>query len=98
MTLDHDNYAELVEAAIQREMDILGDQQAVAMAREIEGLDVEDDGSVTEIDRPSMDVLEALVDAYVEESGDIAAFVIARRLSNMVDDPDGLPDNVARHA
>jgi hypothetical protein len=97
MTLDHDNYAELVEAAIRREMDILGDDQAVVMARDIDGLDVDDDGTVTGIDRSSMDVLEELVDAYVEVSGDIAAFVIARRLSNMVDDSDGLPDNVAKH-
>ena len=97
MTLDHDNYAELVEAAIRREMDILGDDQAVVMARDIDGLDVDDDGTVTGIDRSSMDVLEELVDAYVEVSGDIAAFVIARRLSNMVDDPQDLPDNVARH-
>lgn len=97
MTLDHDAYAGLVEAAIRREMDILGDEQAVAMADGIDGLSVESDGSVAAIERPTMEVLEALVDAYVEESGDIAAFVIARRLANMIDDPDGLPDNVARH-
>jgi len=89
--------ADLVEAAIRREMDVLGDDTAVALAREIDGLAVEDDGGVTSIDRPVADVLSALVDAYVAESGDVAAFVIARRLANMVDDPTILPENVARH-
>jgi len=89
--------ADLVEAAIRREMDILGDEAAVALAREIDGLVVEDDGGVASVNRPVADVLSELVDAYVAESGDIAAFVIARRLANVVDDPTVLPENVARH-
>lgn len=97
MSLDQQSYADLVEAAIRREMDVLGDEQAITLAREIEGLTVDDDGSVTSLDRSPDQVLSELVDAYVEASGDIAAFVIARRLSNMVEDADVLPDNVARH-
>ena len=97
MSLDHDTCADLVEAAIQREMDVLGDEQAVALARDIDGLAVADDGSVTAIDRDGIEILAALVDAYVEASGDVAAFVIARRLANMVEEPERLPENVARH-
>lgn len=95
MSLDHDT--DLVEAAIQREMDVLGDEQAVCLAREIQGLSVADDGSVTELERDGTAILSDLVDAYVEASGDVAAFVIARRLANMVEEPDRLPENVAQH-
>lgn len=97
MTLDQHTYGDLVEAAIRREMDILGDEQAIALAREIDGLMVDDDGTVASVDRSGTEVLSKLVDTYVEESGDVAAFVIARRLSNMVDDTSVLPDNVVRH-
>jgi|AntRauTorcE11898_2_1112593.scaffolds.fasta_scaffold116194_1 hypothetical protein len=97
MSLDHDADADLVEAAIRREMDVLGDEQAVTLAREIGGLAVAEDGSVTAMERPGTAILEELVDVYVEASGDVAAFVIARRLANMVEDADRLPENVGRH-
>lgn len=97
MSRDRAQSAELVEAAIRREMDILGDGEAVALASEIDGLTVAGDGTVERIDRPTPVVLGELVDTYVAASGDIAAFVIAQRLANLVDGTADLPENVARH-
>lgn len=97
MTQENEAYVGLVEAAIRREMDVLGDGRAVALASDIDGLSVDDTGAVLSMSRPSTVVLSELVEAYTEASGEVAAFVIARRLENMVDDRTELPENVARH-
>lgn len=97
MTPENDANVGLVEAAIRREMDVLGDGRAVALAGDVDGLEVDDTGSVLSMSRSSTGVLHDLVEAYTEASGEVAAFVIARRLENMVDDETELPDNVARH-
>lgn len=97
--MKYDEYATLVCEAVQREMDVLGDERAVELAREVEGLSVDDGGSVTALDREGVGVLDDLIERYKQESGDVAAFVIARRLEHVIDDAGDvdLPDSLARH-
>jgi hypothetical protein len=96
---DGDAYAHLLEAAVRREMDVLGDGRAVELANEVDGLAVEPGGAVTALDRSGEDVLRDLVEIYTNASGEVAAFVIARKLENVLEesDPMTLPENVSRH-
>lgn len=94
--MERAGYDALIEAAIDRERDIIGDE-AVDRARSIDGLDVDDDGSVRSLDRDGKAALGDLVDGYVAASGDVAAFLIARRIENVPHDDLELPANLAAH-
>ena len=96
MTSEPD-YRQYVTVAIQREVDVVGHEQAIALANDVEGLTVTDDGEIRSLRQPGETVLESLVEQYKHASGEIAAFVIARRLENVIEDPSVLPENVRRH-
>lgn len=89
-------YDALIEAAIDRERDIIGDE-AIERARDVDGLDVDAEGVVTDLDRDGKAVLGDLVDGYVATSGDVAAFLIARRIENVPHGDLELPENLAAH-
>lgn len=74
-------YRDLIEAAIKRETDILGQGYAVKTARGVDGVEVADDGSVESVSGDGKDLLEAVVEAYKEECGQAAVTLIAKRLS-----------------
>jgi hypothetical protein len=93
----HPDYRRIVELAIDREMEVIGPEQAVSLANNIDGLDVDSDGTVRSMGDSGERTLSSLVEAYKEASGEIAAFVIARRLENAVEDHSILPENVRRH-
>ncbi|WP_255681807.1 hypothetical protein [Natrinema sp. SYSU A 869] len=98
MTNEPPGYTALIQAAIDRETDILGPDDAIECADSVDGLVVDGDGTVIDVERDEKAVLSDLVDAYVATAGDVAAFLIARRLENMCD-PESveLPDNLAKH-
>lgn len=95
MTDDNAGYVALAQAAIDREADVLGTDEAIERARDIDGLSVDETGTVLDVEGDGEAVLEALIDAYLAASGDIAAFMIARRFQNMPESDLSLPDNVA---
>lgn len=93
-------YVRLVQAAIDREADVLGERRAVELAGAVEGLTVDDGGDVVAIDRSGPAVLGDLIEEYKTESGEIAAFIVARRLENVLaefDERPALPENIERH-
>lgn len=96
IALDRATYEMLIEAAIDRERDVIG-EEAIERARSIDGLGVDDDGTVDAVDRDGKAVLGELIDEYVAASGDVAAFLIARRIENLPHDELELPDNLAAH-
>ena len=71
--------------------------QAVDRARSVEGLTVDETGTVVSIDGDGRAVLAELIDAYLEASGDLAAFMIARRFENMPESDLPLPDPIEKH-
>ncbi|WP_229380245.1 hypothetical protein [Haloterrigena salifodinae] len=98
MTDETPGYTVLIQAAIDREKDILGPADAVECADSVDGLVVDGDGTVVDVERDGRAVLGDLVGAYVATAGDVAAFLIARRLENMCDREEvDLPENLAKH-
>lgn len=96
IAMERADYETLIEAAVDRERDIVG-HRAIDLARSVEGLSVDDDGAVRSVDRDGKAVLGELIDAYVAASGDVAAFLIARRIENLPHDDLDLPENLAAH-
>lgn len=66
------SYDGLIEAMIDAQAEILGDQ-AVTVARGVRGLEVDDDGSVLDIRDDPVTVVDDLVAAYVDNLGEAAA-------------------------
>lgn len=100
MEAELDGYVRLVEATIDREQEVLGDARAIARANDVEGLEVDAEGTVVSVDRDGQEVLSDLVETYKATSGEVAAFIIARRVENVVDDMERevtLPENLRQH-
>lgn len=64
-------YQELIEAIIQKQATVLGSAVAVRRARNVEGLEVSDDGKVITMAGSGPKVLELLVEQYRALSGSI---------------------------
>lgn len=69
--LSRDEYKKMLTEIIKKQIIILGPQIAVLKARNVLGLKVADDGSVTDIEGPEQVVLQKLIDEYVALSGEI---------------------------
>lgn len=97
--MDEDiRYEELIEAAIERQIEILGRGQAVEQARTVDRLTVDDDGTVLEVEGDGKEILSAVVDAYKAIAGDLPASLIAYRIRDEFDISQAdLPANVVRH-
>ncbi len=68
---DKDQYKSIITEIIKKQIVILGPQIAVLKARGVSGLDVTDEGEVTNIEGEPHATLQALIDQYVELSGQI---------------------------
>lgn len=69
--MDPQQYKSLISAIIEKQATILGPDIAVIKARNVTGIDIDDKGHVVGINGDPQKVLEALIDAYVELSGQI---------------------------
>lgn len=67
----HEDYKSMLSDIIKKQIVILGPQIAVLKARSVEGINVSDDGTVTEISGSEQQVLQRLIDEYVSLSGEI---------------------------
>ncbi len=95
-SMAHSPYTELIEAAISREQEVIG-SEAITLAQSIDGIDVDDTGNVLSLERCGKEILNELVESYVDTSGDVAAFLIARRIDNLPAADLDLPDVLERH-
>ncbi|MFH1088699.1 MAG: hypothetical protein V1719_02560 [Patescibacteria group bacterium] len=66
-----EQYVNLLSEIIAKQAIILGPDIAVLKARTISGLQVADDGKVTDFSGDATTVIQKLVDAYVDLSGQI---------------------------
>lgn len=64
-------YQNLLTEIIQKQVAILGPAIAVMKAKNIPGLTVTDDGTVTNIEGNPQEIVKMLVDEYVDLSGQI---------------------------
>jgi len=68
---DKEQYKEIITEIIKKQAVILGPQIAVLKARGVNGLDITDEGDVTDITGNPHAALQSLIDQYVELSGQI---------------------------
>ena len=68
---ENEQYSELISEIIKKQAIILGPEIAMLKARSVPGLTVDNNGKVTLAGNNPKDVLQSLVDQYVELSGQI---------------------------
>lgn len=80
------DYKKLLTEVIQKQMVILGPGITLAKARNVRGLVVDDAGTVTEIQGPPQELIQGLIDQFVQLSGLIVRKTMEPLLSAY---PDG---------
>ena len=70
------NYNALLTEIIAKQADVLGPDIAVAKARSVSELEVDDSGKVTAINGDKTEVLQKLVDQYIALSGQIVKNIL----------------------
>lgn len=65
------SYEALIEDLVATQVDVFG-AAAIEMARAVDGLDLDDDGTVRRLDRDGAQVADDLVAAYVADLGGAA--------------------------
>ncbi len=68
---DQDQYKSLLSEIIAKQAVILGPDIAVLRARSVTGLEVNDDGTVVNFSGDPSEVVQQLIDSYVQLSGQI---------------------------
>lgn len=66
-----EDYKQMLTEIIKKQIVILGPQIAVLKARNVPGMNVSDDGVVTDVTGQEQVVLQKLIDEYVALSGEI---------------------------
>ncbi len=74
------NYEEIAEAAVKREMEIIGEQIAIKIAKETEGIEIDDDGNVENITGEGKEVIGNLVSGYEDKVGKVAVTLISKAI------------------
>ncbi|MGA2911644.1 MAG: hypothetical protein ABSE17_03355 [Candidatus Levyibacteriota bacterium] len=85
------DYKKLLSEVIQKQMVILGPSIALAKARNVKGLTVADDGTVVNIDGQPQELIQGLIDQFVQLSGLIVKKTMEPLLSIY---PDGATDTL----
>jgi len=85
------DYKKLLTEVIQKQMVILGPSIALAKARNVKGLTVADDGTVVNIDGQPQELIQGLIDQFVQLSGLIVKKTMEPLLSIY---PDGAADTL----
>lgn len=81
------DYKKLLTEVIQKQMVILGPSITLAKARNVKGLIVADNGTVTDIQGPPQELIQGLIDQFVQLSGLIVKKTMEPLLSVY---PDGV--------
>ncbi len=89
-TAQNTDYKKVLTEVIQKQMIILGPTITLAKARNVQGLTVADDGTVSEISGSPQVLIQSLIDQFVQLSGLIVKKTMEPLLANF---PDGVPNN-----
>lgn len=80
------SYEEIIQTAIDRQKKALGADSAISHAREIDGLEVSDEGEVEGLSRDGADVLADLLEEYQAVGGPVSLSLVARALKEKYGD------------
>lgn len=83
------DYKKVLTEVIQKQMIILGPTITLAKARNVQGLTVADDGTITEMSGSPQVLIQSLIDQFVQLSGLIVKKTMEPLLANF---PDGVPN------
>jgi hypothetical protein len=89
------DYKKLLTEVIQKQMVILGPSISLAKARNVKGLTVGDDGTVINIEGQPQELIQGLIDQFVQLSGLIVKKTMEPLLSAY---PDGVADTLIKAA
>jgi hypothetical protein len=64
-------FKQIITEIIKKQSVILGPQIAILKARNVQGLKVSDDGTVSDVDGNGQEILQRLIEEYVALSGEI---------------------------
>lgn len=87
-------YEDVIEAAISKVMETMGKDLTLRLAGEVEGLEVDDDGSVKSFEGSGKKTLDELIGKYENVLGSVAVPIIARGVSDFKDEDIDLPDRL----
>ena len=90
-----DDYKKLLTQVIQKQMVILGPSITLSKARNVKGLTVSDDGTVTNIQGQPQALIQGLIDQFVQLSGLIVKKTMEPLLSMY---PDGNSESATQPA
>ncbi len=82
---DADKYKVLITEIIKKQIVILGPDISVLKARNISGLTVSDDGTVTDISGDPQEILQGLINEYVSLSGMIVKNIVGTIMTKYPD-------------
>ncbi len=71
-----EEYKELLVEIIKKQMAILGPDIAILKAQQVEGLKIGKDGSVQSISGDEQQILQLLIDKYIQLSGEIVKNIL----------------------
>ncbi|MCL5114123.1 MAG: hypothetical protein M1372_03130 [Patescibacteria group bacterium] len=77
------DYQKLLTEVIKKQMVILGPDITLAKARNVKGLKIDQDGTVLEISGPPQDLIQDLINQFVELSGLIVQKTMEPLLANL---------------
>ncbi|MFB6182651.1 MAG: hypothetical protein ABEI78_01170 [Candidatus Nanohaloarchaea archaeon] len=86
------SYEDIIEHIIQKEKDVIG-PVAVKKADSVDGLEVDDDGNIENLDGDGKEVLSDLVETYKTIVGKSIASVLREEKDSEEDLPE-LPENI----
>lgn len=81
------DYKKVISDVIKKQVVILGPAITIAKARNVKGLTVADDGTVTNIKGSPQEIIQALIDQFIQLSGLIVRKTMEPLLANY---PDGI--------
>lgn len=87
------DYQELAEEIIKHEATALGMDNAVKLARQVDGMEVAEDGTVNRFSGDK-ETVKALTDVYINKLGNPAKVSIKANVASKFQELD-LPDNLA---
>jgi len=93
-------YVELIEAAVKREMDILGDEVSVGHANNVKGLKVSEKGDVKSFNGDLKKLFERVLEQYKSKTGPVAVALISKKIKDDFGDElenIDLPEDVKKH-
>lgn len=87
-------YDEAIEAAIEKEASVIGEEAAIEAAQDIDGANIDDKGNVISVGASGTEVLDKMIDKYTSIGGAVTASLIARKLNDIGADGLDLPESI----